>query len=65
MRLIICPIRQIFIFLSFIMLSFGCKEVNSKESEILSIPMELSIERFDKKFYLATADDIPELKTTY
>ena len=65
MRLIICPIRQIFIFLSFIMLSFGCKEISSKESEILSIPMELSIERFDKKFYHATADDIPELKTTY
>ena len=65
MRLIICQIRQIFIFLAFIMLSFGCKEINSKESEILSIPMELSIERFDKKFYLATADEIPELKTTY
>ena len=65
MRLIIYPIRRIFIVLSFFLITIGCEDNNSKESEILSIPMELIIERFDKMFHLASADDIPELKKTY
>ena len=65
MRLIIYPTRRIFIVLSFFLITIGCEDNNSKESEILSIPMELIIERFDKMFHLASADDIPELKKTY
>ena len=47
------------------MFSIGCNNTNSRESEILSIPLELSIDRFDKKFHLSEADDIPALKTNY
>ncbi len=65
MRLIIYPTRRIFIVLSFFLITIRCEENNSKESEILSIPMELIIERFDKMFHLASADDIPELKKIY
>jgi gliding motility-associated lipoprotein GldB len=65
MRLIIYPTRRIFIVLTFFLITIGCEDNNSKESEILSIPMELIIERFDKMFHLASADDIPELKKTY
>lgn len=65
MRLIIYPTRRIFILLSFFLITIGCEDNNSKESEILSIPMELTIERFDKMFHLTSADDIPELKKTY
>ena len=65
MRLIIYLVRLIFIALSFFLFTIGCEDNNSKESEILSIPMELTIERFDKKFHLASEDDIPELKKTY
>ena len=65
MRLIICRSCRIFIVLSFFLFSIGCNNTNFKESEILSIPLELSIDRFDKKFHLSEADDIPALKTTY
>ena len=65
MRLIICRSCRIFIVLSFFLFSIGCNNTNSNESEILSIPLELSIDRFDKKFHLSEADDIPALKTTY
>ena len=65
MRLIICRSCRIFIVLSFFLFSIGCNNTNSNESEILSIPLELSIDRFDKKFHLSEADDIPTLKTTY
>ena len=65
MRLIIYQTSRIFIVLSFFLFATGCNDTNSRESEILSIPMELTIERFDKKFHLANSDDIPKLKTTY
>ncbi len=65
MRLIICRSCRIFIVLFFFLFILGCNNTKSKESEILSISLNLSIDRFDKKFHLSEADDIPELKTTY
>ncbi len=65
MRLIICSSLRIFFVLSFICLIIGCKEPDSKISEILSIPLELTIERFDEKFHLSQASNIPQLKKEY
>ena len=65
MRLIICSSLRIFFVLSFICLIAGCKEPDSKISEILSIPLELTIERFDEKFHLSQASNIPQLKKEY
>ena len=65
MRLIICSSLRIFFVLSFICLITGCKEPDSKISEILSIPLELTIERFDEKFHLSQASNIPQLKKEY
>lgn len=38
---------------------------DSKEKEIATIPMTVSIKRFDKKFAEATPSDIPELKKEF
>jgi gliding motility-associated lipoprotein GldB len=65
MRLIICRSCLIFIVQFFFLLSLGCNNTNSKELEILSMSLDLSIDRFDRKFHLSEADDITELKTTY
>jgi len=65
MRLIIGLILRIFNFLTLFLVIISCKNNNSKESEILSMPMELTIERFDKKFHLSQSEDIPQLKATY
>ena len=65
MRLIISPSIRIFFALSFIWLNSSCNESDSKTSEILSIPLELTIERFDEKFHLSQASDIPKLKKEY
>ncbi len=65
MRLIIYRITQKIFILCFFLFAIGCKNNKFKESEILSIPFELTIDRFDKKFHLAKAHDIPELKTNY
>ena len=65
MRLIIYQINGKFILLIFFLLLISCNDTNSREHEILSIPLELTIDRFDKKFHLAKSEDIPELKTTY
>ena len=62
MRLIISRSIRIFFVLSFICLNSGCNQSDSKTSEILSIPLELTIERFDEKFHLSNASDIPKLK---
>ena len=56
---------QIFFVWSFFLLTIGCSNTSYKESEILSIPVEFSIDRFDKKFHLSNGDEIPKLKTTY
>ena len=65
MRLIIFRTIRFFLILSFVLFVIGCKNTNSKESEILTILLEITIDRFDKKFHLSQADDIPALKTTY
>ncbi len=65
MRLIIYRISQKIVILSTFLFAFGCNNNEFKESEILSIPLELTIDRFDKKFHLAKAHDIPELKNNY
>ena len=65
MRLIICRSCQIFFVMSFFLFCVSCSNTNSLESKILSTHMELSIDRFDKKFHLSEANEIPALKTSY
>ena len=65
MRSIIYLINRKFILLIFFLFLISCNNTNSRENEILSIPVELTIDRFDKRFHLAKPEDIPELKTTY
>ena len=65
MRLIVTVIMNIFLGgLLFITLN-GCEEENSLESQILSIPMTINIDRFDTKFHRASSDAIPALKQAY
>ena len=42
-----------------------CAESDKLEEEIAQIPLELTIERFDRDFAEATPDDIPKLKKKY
>ncbi len=65
MRLIIgCTIR-IFNFIPLFLVIMSCNHTPSKESEILSMPLELTLERFDKKFHLSPTEDLPQLKAHY
>jgi gliding motility-associated lipoprotein GldB len=43
----------------------SCAEDNSKEKEIAAIPIDLEVERFDKRFANATADSLPALKNEF
>ncbi len=65
MRLIFRQTIRIINVLCLFLAIIGCKNSNSNESAILSIPMELTIERFDKKFHLSQSDDIAGLKAIY
>ena len=65
MRLIIFRNVVFFLVIPLVFLFIGCDDINTKESEILMIPLEIKIDRFDKKFHLSQADDIQVLKTTY
>ena len=49
-----------------IVLSFvRCNEDNSIESEIMAIPVSITIERFDQKFHRSNPEMIFELKNKY
>lgn len=48
-----------------LLLFFSCKEERRLEQEIANINTDISIERFDKFFASATADDLPKLKRAY
>ncbi|MEC8635790.1 MAG: gliding motility lipoprotein GldB, partial [Bacteroidota bacterium] len=65
MILIIFRNVRFFLVIPIIFYFIGCDDTNTKESEILMIPLEIKIDRFDKKFHLSQADDIQVLKTTY
>ena len=65
MRLIIFRNVVFFLVIPLVFFFIGCDDTNTKESEILMIPLEIKIDRFDKKFHLSQADDIQVLKTTY
>ncbi|RPG69039.1 MAG: hypothetical protein CBD07_001160, partial [Flavobacteriaceae bacterium TMED147] len=53
------------VILVFFIFFSSCKRENSNEENIQSIPIDLTFERFDLKFYNQTPDVIPELKKKY
>ncbi len=65
MRLIVRYSLSLRVFLFFLMFNYGCEYTSDRTSEILSIPMELTIERFDQQFHGSEEEDIPPLKTKY
>jgi len=52
------------IFLFFI-LFYSCQSENQNEAEIEAIPVQVSLDRFDLKFYNQPSSVIPDLKTQY
>ncbi|WP_162845337.1 gliding motility lipoprotein GldB [Flavobacterium arcticum] len=49
-----------------LVIAVSCKEEDKKESEIAAIPIEkVTIDRFEKKFFGGTPDDLPQLKSEY
>lgn len=44
---------------------FGCKDASKLESVIANIPLDLEVERFDRKFAEADVKAIPQLKRSY
>ena len=51
MRLIIFRNVSFFLVIPLVFFFIGCDNTNTKESEILMIPLEIKIDRFDKKFH--------------
>ncbi len=51
--------------LVFVLMVFGCNSKNKTEKEIEKVPVDITIERFDKTFAEATVKDLPELKKEY
>lgn len=57
--------KYIFIFL-LAALTFSCGEENKKESEIAKVPLpKVDLERFDRAFFEAGPENLPELKQKY
>ncbi|MDX1752391.1 MAG: gliding motility lipoprotein GldB [Salinimicrobium sediminis] len=54
-----------FAFLILIFSFISCAEEDKKEEEISKIPVELEVERFDRRFANATADSLPALKRDF
>ena len=65
MEVIIARICKIIINLLIVLIFAGCERDNSKESEILAIPVSITIERFDQKFHRSKPEMIFELKNNY
>ncbi len=53
------------LFLAFILVLLGCKEIDKTEEAIAKIPIDLKISRFDREFAEASPSDIPQLKKQY
>jgi gliding motility-associated lipoprotein GldB len=52
-------------FIAFFSFFLGCRSENENEAEIEVLPISVTLDRFDLKFYTQTADVIPELKKNY
>lgn len=56
-------------FFSFLLLIFGfllsCEGFSKSETKINTIPVKVSIDRFDRKFYQSSPEIIPQLKNQY
>ncbi|NBS18679.1 MAG: gliding motility lipoprotein GldB [Flavobacteriia bacterium] len=57
-------IISLFLFALFLTV-FGCQISDPKAATIRSIPIDLTLERFDEKFHLASPENIPALKSEY
>ncbi|GGK11271.1 gliding motility lipoprotein GldB [Yeosuana aromativorans] len=57
--------KKIISLLSVLILITACKKEDKVEAEIAKIPMHVNIERFDKLFSEASANDLPKLKSQY
>ena len=60
MDIIIARISKITFILLIILFFIKCKQENSKESEIMAIPVSITIERFDQKFHRSNPENIFE-----
>ena len=58
MEIIIARISKITSILLIVLSFVGCKPDNSKESEIITIPVSINIERFDQKFHRSNPEMI-------
>jgi len=57
-------VQKYFPILALILL-ISCREEDKLEKEIAKIPLQINIERFDREFALADAQDIPKLKSKF
>ncbi|MFI2742711.1 gliding motility lipoprotein GldB [Zhouia sp. PK063] len=49
----------------FVIFLISCNKEDKKEKEIANIPVNVTVNRFDKAFANATPKDLPKLKSTY
>ena len=54
-----------FVLLILLVLSFACQDKNSLRAEIESLPVQIKVDRFDRKFHEASPEQIPYLKEEY
>ena len=54
-----------FVHLILLVLSFACQDKNSLRVEIESLPVQIKVDRFDRKFHEASPEQIPNLKEEY
>ncbi|MFQ3340709.1 MAG: gliding motility-associated lipoprotein GldB [Flavobacteriaceae bacterium] len=57
--------QETLLILLFFYFFFSCQQEFINESDIDVIPVDISFDRFDLKFYNQPADEIPKLKKTY
>ncbi len=57
--------KNIFLLLVTLTMIVSCKKESKLEGEISKIPMQVTVERFDKLFSEASAKDLPKLKKDY
>jgi hypothetical protein len=53
------------VILLFFIICYSCQSENENETQIDAIPVEISLDRFDLKFYNQPASVIPNLKSQY
>lgn len=54
-----------FVLLILLVLSFACQDKDSLRAEIESLPVQIKVDRFDRKFHEASPEQIPNLKEEY